>query len=349
MFPLVVVAVTIHAAIGMKHPALSGSSSVSVSPRGATGQVSVSPKNANSSRKFNLYIIRHGDKMSAYTKNPMNPDTEQVRKWSENPPRHDRRYGNNPPLSPCGFAQAEAVAEMLKGSKIRHVFTSPLFRSWQTALPMLQKTRSRNIFVENHLVEDRQLHSTDILNDYWVTGDNLELARTLMSTGDFGFNSNYDVYAYGPETDELYWNRVEEASKFFLERLFTIDSPLRGNVAMFSHASTCISLVYALCANLWDANPKKWYEDWVRHNPIGPAGFIQVSFEVSHGGVTCKSVTAVNNDANEKTECDPTPTTPQYLAKEGLCNYWRTGPEDFPLIAKGQTERKKHCKFASHH
>lgn len=46
----------------------------------------------------------------------------------------------DPPLSPVGLSQAEAVAKRLKSESITHIFVTPLRRTQQTAAPLAELT-----------------------------------------------------------------------------------------------------------------------------------------------------------------------------------------------------------------
>ena len=72
------------------------------------------------SRIRHLYFVRHG--MREDVENPAWCET------AENP--------CDPPLSVTGLRQAQDIAEALRDSEIRHIFSSPFLRALQTAHPL---------------------------------------------------------------------------------------------------------------------------------------------------------------------------------------------------------------------
>merc|ERR1712113_781754 len=104
-----------------------------------------------------------------------------------------------------------------------------------------------------------------------------------------------------PENTMLYNSRVQVASKFLRAR-FPVSS---GDLAIFTHATTALSLAYGLCASSFNNGTthdtlKRFVED---QNPIAPAGVVTVTLD-SVG--KCTSLSQTSNTAYDTLGCGKT-------------------------------------------
>ncbi|HWA93856.1 MAG TPA: histidine phosphatase family protein [Terracidiphilus sp.] len=66
--------------------------------------------------------------------------------------RHADRFGTepDPSLTPKGKAQAQALAQLLSDANIRHIFTTELLRTQQTAAPLAHIAKIAPVSVPQH-------------------------------------------------------------------------------------------------------------------------------------------------------------------------------------------------------
>ena len=70
--------------------------------------------------------------------------------------RHADRFGTepDPSLTPKGKAQAESLGRMLADANIRHIYTTELIRTQQTAEPLALKTGVKPVVVPQDRLDD---------------------------------------------------------------------------------------------------------------------------------------------------------------------------------------------------
>mmetsp|Transcript_33399 Transcript_33399/g.91392 ORF Transcript_33399/g.91392 Transcript_33399/m.91392 type:complete len:243 (+) Transcript_33399:1584-2312(+) len=176
--------------------------------------------------------------------------------------------GNNPPLTPCGFEQAEATARwLLSTASIQQIVMSPYIRTLETALPVANVT-GLTLHVEYLTSEARQ--SGGPSRPFNVALD--ETHRSRLARAQARWALDYGSFPIPtPEGNGEYWGRVRLAAKALRHRF----PPSTGNVAIFTHATTSFSLAYGLCYgdNGTDATLQAFVE---RQGAIGPGGIIHV-------------------------------------------------------------------------
>jgi probable phosphoglycerate mutase len=95
-----------------------------------------------------IILVRHGASAS---------DVEQKLAY-------DELFLADPPLSPAGHAQAQAVAKRLEREGITHIFVTPLHRTHQTAAPLAQLTGLAPVVIS----ELREAYLGDWEHDFYV-------------------------------------------------------------------------------------------------------------------------------------------------------------------------------------
>jgi hypothetical protein len=235
-------------------------------------------------------------------------------------------------------------AQFLKDRNITTVLSSPYYRSWHSAQQLVKATAgSMKIDIEPLLSEDRQLGPPDVDNEYWHDGSTNEaLESALLSEASTTYpQSHYSVWGTEGEQDHDYYARVKAASYFLKGQL----SRMSGNVAMFSHATTCLTLAYGLCSNLYGGNLGEWFENYVQNNipagdiprgidletefpgesGIGGGGIIRIVFRAGK----CVALYPVDNRPlyNTDPKCAvKSATRPHKFPKE--CFYWEPSKPD---------------------
>jgi phosphohistidine phosphatase SixA len=70
--------------------------------------------------------------------------------------RHADRYGTepDPPLTPKGKEQAQALAQLLSDANIKHIFTTELIRTKETAEPLARKINVTPVVVPQSSFDD---------------------------------------------------------------------------------------------------------------------------------------------------------------------------------------------------
>jgi len=198
-----------------------------------------------------VFIVRHADKFSSYP--PCAPPTSAA------PCYNASLMGNNPPLTPCGFEQAEATARwLLSTASIQQIVMSPYIRTLETALPVANVT-GLTLHVEYLTSEARQ--SGGPSRPFNVALD--ETHRSRLARAQARWALDYGSFPIPtPEGNGEYWGRVRLAAKALRHRF----PPSTGNVAIFTHATTSFSLAYGLCYgdNGTDATLQAFVERQVR-------------------------------------------------------------------------------------
>ncbi|HTF67781.1 MAG TPA: histidine phosphatase family protein [Edaphobacter sp.] len=70
--------------------------------------------------------------------------------------RHADRFGTepDPSLTPRGEVQAESLGRMLAGANVRHIYTTELLRTQQTAAPTAQRSGITPVVVPQNRFDD---------------------------------------------------------------------------------------------------------------------------------------------------------------------------------------------------
>ena len=213
-----------------------------------------------------FYIIRHADKYSSY------PACPQGFPLCFNA----SLMGNNPPVTPCGVQQAQATAMWLttasaKFGGIQQIVASPYVRSLETALPLARQL-SVQLHVDNFVSEARN-------GDGPFRPDNLGLnvsTRARLADITSLWSPEYGSAPIPvPEDDTGYTTRVKRGAASLRQRWVG-----KGNVAIFTHATTSFSIAYGLCYGemATDASLQHFV---VGQDAIGPGGVITVVLDAS--------------------------------------------------------------------
>ncbi len=89
---------------------------------------------------------------------------------------------------------------------------------------------------------------------------NARLKQELEASRDTGYGMGTQTDC-SQEDDLKYHNRAQEASTYLKAQL----SLFSGNVALFTHATTAMSLAYGLCDNLHE-DVEQWFQEYVTEN-----------------------------------------------------------------------------------
>jgi len=163
-----------------------------------------------------VWVVRHGFRMDFLDK-----------EWVKTA---DRPY--DPPLHPLGMEQAEETAERLKAEKIDWIFTSPFYRTLQTA-EIIGKALNKEVRVEAGLSEwltARDFKYKPVLHDL----SELDSEMTRLQ-GDY---RSFSTPGFPEEEDAL-----DERTGRSVQ---TIIDSCEGNILFISHASPIGSIYKAM-------------------------------------------------------------------------------------------------------
>jgi broad specificity phosphatase PhoE len=142
----------------------------------------------------------------------------------------ERRY--DPPLSPDGVIQAQALAQRLKREKIAHIFSSPFLRAIQTAKEVAT-VLELPIKIERGLGE--------WLNPEWMTEmpetHPQELLREEYPHIDWNYASR--VIPFYPETEGQMFDRSAETARELLK-------DFQGNLLFVCHGASVLGATKGL-------------------------------------------------------------------------------------------------------
>ena len=157
---------------------------------------------------------------------------------------------------------------------------------------------------------------------------NARLKQELEASRDTGYGMGTQTDC-SQEDDLKYHNRAQEASTYLKAQL----SLFSGNVALFTHATTAMSLAYGLCDNLHE-DVEQWFQEYVTENKpkgvnvnpkdfsehpgMGPGGIIKISWK----GGRCAALYPVNNTALQSTQCEPPSATGFHQNPNALFHYF---------------------------
>ena len=231
-----------------------------------------------------VYIVRHGDKYSSY------PPCDEFSSANDTLCFDAEKMGNNPPLTPCGLAQAEETANWLIEDSasiggIQAIVSSPFTRCLETALPLATRLKL-SLQVEQQAGEARALEGPFRPNNGALSPVHQKLLDAITTNWDLAYGSSPVVT---PEDDPRYWRRVDHLSATIRTRIL----PKVTNMVIFTHATTSFSLAYGLCYQ--GLTKDKVLKDFVvAQGAIGPGGTIRVTVDAAAG--TCE-VGQTNNVA----------------------------------------------------
>lgn len=255
-----------------------------------------------------VFIIRHGDMVDSYPK----CNASDVLAWNSSAaPCSDERYGNNAPLTACGVQEAKANADLIVQSHVSNLYSSPFVRCMQSARELslqlhLDSHYTGTLLTQPFFAEDDNPPDKD--GAYYQFPANAELLQTLGQETD----NTHEEEDYGKSK---YLTRMLRAVAFLVEEVTKAD----GNIAVYTHAKTSLSLAWGLCSTYFEENGggDKFLEEFAKTPNFASAGYLRITFEDGH----CRVVTS-NTAAHTTSECSPNDAPPKVVPPEDMCELW---------------------------